>query len=175
MKQFPGILLALLVSASTLSAVPEDRTAKAVKAKAETLTGEQVSIEITHVTWARNAGDDRCSIFVAHTFDTGENLPAGSMLVAVKKEQHDSFVDKYGATLDVGANRPFRSRDTTRLTGTLRMTDKKVPYIDLSDGLAAEAYIAKAAAEADQPGGASPREKPGKKSKAQGGRGPARR
>lgn len=175
MKQIPKLLILLFVSASTLSAAPEDRTAKAIKAKAETFAGQQVSVEITHVACARNASNEECSIFVAHTFDTGEDIPAGSILVAVNKEKHDSFVDKFGATPDVGAKRAVRNRETKRLTGTLRMTSKKVPYIDLSDGAATEAHLNMADGEAEQPGGAGLRENLRRKFKGLGGRGgPAR-
>jgi hypothetical protein len=159
MKQLLKLLPVPLITVSTLVAAPEDRTAKAIKAKAETLAGQQVSVEVTHVAWASTASTNECSIFIVHTFDTGEDLPAGSILVAVDKGQHDSFVDKFGATPDVGAKNSFRKRETKRLTGPLRLTSRKIPYIDLSNGLAAEAYLAKAATEADQPGAGNSRQK----------------
>lgn len=139
-------LLALAASASLLAA-PEDRTAKAVKAHCESLAGQEVSVETTHVAPVRNAGGETCSIFYAHTFDTGENISAGSILVAVKKAEHDAFVDKFGATPDVAAGRRVRNRETKRLTGTLKLTSKKVPFIDLTDGGATEALVAEASAQ----------------------------
>ncbi|NIP94613.1 MAG: hypothetical protein GWO24_14675, partial [Akkermansiaceae bacterium] len=67
----------------------------------------------------------------------------GTILVAARKEEHDTFVKKFGAVPEVGATRPVRNRETTRLTGTLRLTAKKIPYIDLTDGLADEELLSK--------------------------------
>ena len=140
----PNPLLASLVLAFTATAAigaPEDRTAKSVKAHAEALAGGSVSVEVTHVTPIKKLSTDDVSVMAAHTYDVGEDLPAGTILVAVSKERHDAFVKKYGATPEVDGHRAIRNLDTKRLTGTLRHHKDGPTLIDVTDGGLSPGFI----------------------------------
>ncbi len=139
MKNTLHIILAATISlsaTSTLSYAGNESgkdSARYYKSHPDKFNSKAVDVDCTHVTRINGANQlDKIVFFAAHTKDDDNRTRGGSIVVAVAAEKADSFIRKFGTTLD--RNRGSSERiNSTRLRGIFHMLDNGSVYIDYSD------------------------------------------
>ena len=145
MKKIVYILLTVLsialCSASYAGTQSGDDAARHYKSNPDAYKGKAVDVDCTHVTHINGGPQvDGVAFFIAHTKDDENKKRGGSIVVAMLEDKANSFVRKYGDTIEVnrGANEKVVSK---RLRGTFNVLDRGHVYIDLSDGEAHAAIL----------------------------------
>ncbi|HAV11881.1 MAG TPA: hypothetical protein DCX06_00080 [Opitutae bacterium] len=103
--------------------------------------GKHVDVDCVMVTRINGGPQvDGVAFFVAHTKDDDNQARGGSIVVAVLEDKADSFVRKYGDTVD--RNRGSTEKvDSKRLRGVFNVLDSGHVYIDVSGGEAHELIL----------------------------------
>lgn len=107
-------------------------SARYYKSTPEKFDGSAVDIDCIFVTRVNGRAQvDGVTFFVAHTKDSDNRARGGSIVVAVLEEEAESFIRKYGTTLDVsrGAAEKVSSK---RLRGIFHIMGSGHVYIDES-------------------------------------------
>lgn len=142
MKKITYILLALLsftlCSATYAGSEAGKDSARYYKSHPEAFDNKMVSVDCVMVTRINGGPQvDGVVFFIAHTKDDDNNARGGSIVVAVLEGKAESFIRKYGNTVDRnrGSTNPI---DSKRLRGTFHQLAKGHVYIDISNGEAHE-------------------------------------
>lgn len=138
-KYSSQLLLIALLGLAPLGAsagASGENTAAHVKAYAEELEGEKVSLDVVFIRMHRYAPEDVPYVFFwAMTVDDKERAGGGAILVVADKEDKDSLVRRFGTNLE-------RDRgdgpETKTLRGTVRFVEREGKgrrvYLDITDG-----------------------------------------
>ncbi|MGJ8652103.1 MAG: hypothetical protein ACSHX8_02405 [Opitutaceae bacterium] len=143
MKKITYILLALLsftlCNATFAGSEAGKDSARYYKSHPEEFDGKTVDVDCVMVTRINGGPQvEGVVFFIAHTKDDDNNARGGSIVVAVLEDKADSFLRKYGNTID--RNRGSTERvDSKRLRGTFHLLDHGHVYIDVSNGEAHKA------------------------------------
>ncbi len=130
------LLFALLgaAPAAIYAAASGEHTAAHVKAYAEELEGEKVSLDVVFIRMHRHSPEEVPYIFFwAVTIDEDAQSGGGSILVVADKDDKDALVRRYGTNLDRDADGPkYKS-----MRGTVRFVERegrgRHVYFDITD------------------------------------------
>lgn len=149
MKPSTTLLLALSFFAALNSAQAESYaggdSARHYESAPEKYDSEYVDVDCIFVTRINGGPQiEGVTFFVAHTKDDDNRVHGGSIVVAVLADKADSFVRKYGNTVDI--NRGAAEKvDSKRLRGVFHQLEKGHVYIDVSGGEAHDLILEKRA------------------------------
>lgn len=131
-------LLALLGLAplGAFAGASGEHTAANVKAYAEELEGEKVSLDVVFIRMHRHAPEDVPYVFFwAVTIDEKERAGGGAILVVADKADKDTLVRKYGTNLERDRGDGPESKS---LRGTVRFVEREGKgrrvYLDITSG-----------------------------------------
>jgi len=146
MKQLAHTVLALcslcFLTSTHAGTEAGDDTARHYKSYPDKYNGKKIDVDCTAV-HRINGGPsvEGVVFFVAHTIDRDNRGAGGSLVVAVPEDDAESFLRKYGNTIE--RNRGEAEKvDSKRLRGTFYQLDRGHVYLDES-GEAHELILAK--------------------------------
>ena len=148
MKSLSTLFIALFVlslgSAAYAASFAGEDSARHYKSAPEEFDGKHVDIDCIFVSRINGGPQiEGVTFFIAHTKDDDNQARGGSIVVAVLSDKADSFLRKYGDTLDV--NRGASEKvDSKRLRGMFHQLDKGHVYIDVTGGDAHELILTRA-------------------------------
>jgi len=145
MKSLSTLLIALSIftfaSAAQAESYAGEDSARHYKSAPEKFDGEYVDVDCVFVTRINGGPQvEGVTFFVAHTKDDDNRALGGSIVVAVLSDKADSFVRKYGNTLDVNRG-AVEKVDSKRLRGIFHQLAQGHVYIDISAGDAHELIL----------------------------------
>jgi hypothetical protein len=138
MKTLSKILLALSIfsfaSVAHAGSYAGEDSARHYKSAPEEFDGEYVDVDCVFVTRINGGPQvEGVTFFLAHTKDDDNRARGGSIVVAVLSDKADSFVRKYGNTLDIDRGSSEKV-DSKRLRGVFHQLAQGHVYIDVSAG-----------------------------------------
>ncbi len=133
--------LATFSSAAYAQSYAGEDSARYYKSTPERYEAKYVDVDCIFVTRINGGPQiDGVTFFAAHTKDSDNRAFGGSIVVAVLTDKAESFVRKYGDTLDLQRGAAEKV-DSKRLRGIFHQLEQGHVYIDYSGGAAHELIL----------------------------------
>jgi len=128
-----SLALVIAVPIPAFGAASGENTAAHVKAYAQELEGERVTLDVVFIRIHRHAPEDvPYAFFWALTMDEDARAPGGAILVVADAEDRDSLIRRYGTNLD----RDNRGVEHESMRGVVRIIQrpngKRIVYLDIT-------------------------------------------
>ncbi|MEM0965755.1 MAG: hypothetical protein AAGJ81_06380 [Verrucomicrobiota bacterium] len=123
----------LFLSSSFSASEAGDGSARYYESRPDSYDGKQIELDCTFVTRINGGPQiEGVVLFLAHTEDEENSRRGGAIVTAVMEDDADSFIKRYGDTVDVDRGTADRI-DSRRLKGTFYVLDRGHVYVDASE------------------------------------------